>query len=283
MAARPPRARPRPRPREERRDGRRIALLYREQRGLVDTRCCNLEELLEQDDIVLAHSDSERPGYAACLIKTDGVCGIILPNGQSGGRRRFSIAHELGHCYIPSHSNVSGFCSDADLRVSESDKNLQEWEANDFAAELLMPRKLFGADADARGISIASAIELAGAGFYDVSVMAAALRVVDTTRERAALVVSSNSRVMWSKKSENFRLWLPGYGDRLDHDTMASASFRRVETSERPKPVPLEAWARRSRTGRGELLESTYRIDSQEQVVSLLWYVEDDPELGDDD
>jgi hypothetical protein len=115
---------------------------------------------------------------------------------------------------------------------------------------------------------------------YDVSLMAAGLRLVQTTREAAAIVVSANGRVVWSRKSASFRIWLPGSSDRVDHDTMASAAYRRVETSEEPRPVPFEAWMSGARRARGELLESVYRIDSLEQVVSLLWHVEDD--RGDD-
>jgi Zn-dependent peptidase ImmA (M78 family) len=242
-------------------------------------RCCNLEGLLADDDLELASSDFSHAGYAACLVRTEGCCGIILSSEQAGGRRRFSIAHELGHYHIPSHSTVSGFCTDADLSAAEGGNRLQEWEANDFAAELLMPRRLFAADANARNASIATAVELAGDTFYDVSIMAATLRIVDTTRHAAAIVVSANGRVVWTRKSDAFTLWLPGPRDRVHEDTMAAASFRQVEVSDRPKPVPIAAWVDRSAPVRGELLESTYRIDRLEQVVSLLWYVDADDDL----
>lgn len=261
-------------PREARHDGRRIAQLFRQHRGLIDVRCCSLEQILADDEIELTSSDFGHPGYAACLVRTEGGCGIVLPNGQTGGRRRFSIGHELGHYHIPTHSTVSGFCTEADLRAAEGDSRLREWEANDFAAELLMPRRLFAADADAREVSVASAIELASTSYYNVSVMAAARRIVDTTRHAAAIVVSAYGRVEWSRRSEAFRFWLPGPHDRVHNDTMAAASFRQVEVSELPKPVPVAAWVERSPATGGELLESTYRIDSLEKVVSLLWYVD---------
>lgn len=275
----------RTRTREERRDGRRIAQLFRQARGLQEVRCCSLEAILEEDEIELATFDQEHPGCAACLYRTPGYSGIMLPKGQTGGRRRFSIAHELGHFHIPTHADVSGYCRDLDLLALEGSAARKEWEANDFASELLMPHRLFSADAAARDISIRSAIELADSGMYDVSLMAAALRMVQTTRQPAALVVSANGRVTWTAKSENFRLWLPGSGDRVHHDTMAAAAYRRVETSEEPRPVPVTAWADSRRRRPGELLESVYRIDRQEQIVSLLWHTEgedgDDQDDGD--
>jgi hypothetical protein len=268
------RRRPRADQPEERRDGRRIAQLIRDARGLQDVRCCNLEAVLEHDEIELASFDQEYPGCAACLFRTPGWSGIMLPKGQTGGRRRFSIAHELGHFHIPSHADISGYCRDSDLLASEGSTALREWEANDFAGELLMPQTLFTADADERDVSIRSVVELADASMYDVSLMAAALRVVQTTRRAAAIVVSANGRVSWSRKSDTFRLWLPGSGERVHHDTMAAAAYRRVETSDGPRQVPIAAWVDRPRRIRGELLESVYRNDRQEQVISLLWHTD---------
>jgi hypothetical protein len=167
------------------------------------------------------------------------------------------------------------------MRAGEGSAALQEWEANDFASELLMPRRLFGADADARELSIASAMELAGSEWYDVSLMAAALRIVQTTRHAAALVVSTNGRITWSARSDGFRLWLPATKERLHADTLAAAGFRGVEVSERPLRVPIDAWLRHPRPTRGELLESIYRIDRLEQIVSLLWHIEGDDDEAD--
>ena len=256
------------------REGQRIAQLFRQSRGLADVRCCSLDALLDEDGIELASSDFPHTGYAACLLRIPGAPGIMLPKDQTGGRRRFSIAHELGHFHIPSHADVSGYCREADLHAREGGAASQEWEANDFASELLMPRRLFTADASARDVSIGSAMALSAPDFYDVSLMAAALRLVQTTREAAALVVSTNGRISWTAKSGSFGLWLPAPKQLVHHDTMAAAGFRRVEVSEQPRPVPITAWVERSRNRGGELLESTYRIDRLEQIVSLLWHVE---------
>lgn len=67
-------------------------------------------------------------------------------SGRPKGRVNFSIAHELGHFYLPHHrqqllegemhNSTSNFRSAAD----------QEREADEFAANLLMPRDLFIAE-----------------------------------------------------------------------------------------------------------------------------------------
>lgn len=63
---------------------------------------------------------------------------IIFVNdvNRSPKRVRFSLAHEIGHAYLK-HAPLS-FSSEAHAATSN---NVQEVQANKFAAELLMPKK----------------------------------------------------------------------------------------------------------------------------------------------
>lgn len=86
-------------------------------------------------------------GFAAALltdtVKSSGV--ILVARNAGAARRRFSIAHELGHFLIPTHrAGPSGFhCTTQDLTVGpgrEADRHVRmEREANQFAALLLIP------------------------------------------------------------------------------------------------------------------------------------------------
>ena len=89
-----------------RRRGRDVARLFRQVRGLSDVRACSLDSILEDDQLELFELETENPGFTASLVRAAGIAGggIALARGQDGGRRRFSIAHELGHFHIPSHS-----------------------------------------------------------------------------------------------------------------------------------------------------------------------------------
>lgn len=267
------------------REGLRIAKLFRKHRVGVDVRRCDLEQVAEEDEIEIVDSRLPNPGYAACLIRPpDGDPGglIALQPGQGRGRRRFSLAHELGHFYIPRHKGVNGYCADRDMRARFRDAKRQEWEANDFTAELLMPRKLFFADARKLDVSIAAAGTLAAPDQYDVSVMAAAWRIVQTTSEAAAIVVSVDGRVEWIYPSDSFRLPLTERGQRLHTDTLAAAAFREQNSVPHPDQVDSSVWLDRGVDVRGTLLESTHFIVSLNQVVSLLWITDADDELGDE-
>jgi len=89
--------------------------------------------------------------YAAFLNPVARV--IAVAQSHHPHRRRFSIAHEIGHFVLhcaPEPAQVNLFrCSSADMDISRSVPRagearlhvLQEWEANRFAGELLMPRQ----------------------------------------------------------------------------------------------------------------------------------------------
>src|SRR4051812_26261507 len=120
------------------RDGLRIARLFRQARQLADTRACPVETIAEEDDLEIVESRYSDPGYTACLVRApDGDKGglISLSQGQDRGRRRFSVAHELGHYHIPKHAGLARTpCAERDLRARSHDARQAEWEANDFAA-----------------------------------------------------------------------------------------------------------------------------------------------------
>jgi Zn-dependent peptidase ImmA (M78 family) len=102
-------------------------------------------------------------------------------------RQRFTIAHELGHLLLHKDESIhvdKQFLVDRSRllgkrdRVSSQAEDPKEIEANQFAAELLMPRAFLLADLRGRRIDLESgeiAQELAGR--YQVSVHAMTIRL----------------------------------------------------------------------------------------------------------
>lgn len=256
------------------RTGHRIARLFRKARDLPrNVRGCDLDGILASDSIDVQESWCSDPGYCACLVQVgSGIPpGVLLAAGQSRGRRRFSIAHELGHLYIPTHSKrPRGWCSANAMAVKDGAGDRLESEANDFAAELLMPQHLIAKDAALLSPSFASITKLASADHYDVSVTAAAVRYVDVTRSACALVCSQDGVIRWVLKSESFVYRIPWRDDRLPKMSLATSELVVQEPQELAPHVWLELAQRRP----VELFESTHRIPSQRQTLSLVW-VED--------
>ncbi len=118
-----------------------------------------------------APSDRKLSGMLVC----DPVNTIFVNEAEarrSEGRRRFTIAHELGHWYLhrDAHSErFERFCRPADLNARAH----IEGEANAFAAELLMPRPLLEDQAAACRMNIPLLAKR-----FDVSVPAMRLRLI---------------------------------------------------------------------------------------------------------
>jgi len=255
-------------------DGLRCARLFRQARQLGDHRFCNLEQILVDDDLEVYESDVLDPGYTACLVPTpDGPGGgILLARGQDFGRRRFSIAHELAHFHIPKHRQLGPMrCAEADFRSRMQDSRPLEWEANEFAAELLMPAKLFRADARTRDICFKSVYELAAQAMYGVSVTAAAWRIIQTTNEPCALVVSDKQQVRWFARSATFPRLLAERGAPVSGRSLAADVIRGAGAREAATEVEWHAWLDLSAAPGCALLESTHEAPSLGQVLSLLW------------
>ena len=89
---------------------------------------------------------------SGALVREDGQAYIGVNSTHHSNRRRFTIAHELGHYVL--HKGMK-LHVDTDFRVNwrddESSKaiNPDEIEANRFAAELLMPTDFLMKDIDA--------------------------------------------------------------------------------------------------------------------------------------
>jgi len=265
------------------RTGRRTASLFRQARLAGVERRCDLDAVCFEDELEILDSRYADPGYTACLIcNPDGTGGgIFLAPGQEGGRRRFSIAHELGHFHIPSHRRrreEGAMCGDREMRTGASDPADVEWEANDFASELLMPTRQFRIDVANRDISTGTARELASESFYEVSVTAAAWRMVQLSSDACALVVTVDGKIEWACRSEAMRI--PGlrHGTSVSVNTLAGAGLRGAESETRPLEVDVDAWLEPRYPVRGKLLESTHLIRSTGQVVSMLWLVDADDE-----
>ncbi len=139
----------------------------------------------------------ETAGFEGALITTSTKAeGVVLVNKNSPlPRRRFTIAHELGHFLNPWHAPPAGGfkCSAEDMLALDATamKNRQtmEAEANQFAAEVLMPQKIFMQELRAAGGDPTTQVIEKLAEAMLVSNLAAARRLADL-RQNCAVVLS---------------------------------------------------------------------------------------------
>jgi Zn-dependent peptidase ImmA (M78 family) len=147
--------------------------------------------LANKKGIYVAPKKSSKPGVSGFLMLHENQFGIqYATHIQNEGFIRFTVAHELGHYFIPGHPKLlfppgvtlhesrSGFVSDL----------VHERQADVFATALLMPEGLFRA-----------ALQKVGAGFAAIeflknlcktSITSTALRYVRVTDDPAAVIMS---------------------------------------------------------------------------------------------
>lgn len=161
-----------------------------------------IEQLALQLDI-LEIKDLETEGFEGGLIADEAKsAGYILVNRDAvKGRRRFTIGHELGHFLIPSHKPKAGaqfMCSRADMRRwDRADQNAyfrMEFEANEFAALLLMPPPLLRSElAKFRDPDLSQVTAIART--FEVSKEAAARAFATYHDEPVAIVISKDGKI----------------------------------------------------------------------------------------
>lgn len=117
---------------------------------------------------------------------------------QSEERRRFTIAHEIGHYRL--HKEVLIIDNKQDF--SSWHGRSVETEANIFAAELLMPEFLFATELKRKCPSMELVKNLSKK--YRTSKLATAIQMLEFTQEPCNLVYSSNGQTKWCKWSKSF-------------------------------------------------------------------------------
>lgn len=122
------------------------------------------------------------------------------------GRRRFVIAHELGHLLLGHGSDVLRLCDEEDLLTWSKGQRVGENEANEFAAELLMPEIFFRPYCQTGKPNLKVIERLADE--FQTSLTATAIRYVELSPDRCAVVISRNRQIRWNRCSESFPYWL---------------------------------------------------------------------------
>jgi len=124
-----------------------------------------------------------------------------LNSAHNPARVRFSVAHELGHYYLPKHRDLllrgnahyseAGFICD----------NRLEREADFFAAALLLPEKvLYRRISKGSFLTLKDILALASA--WKTSVTCAAIRYVEYTPEACAILLSRKRQILYYVPSE---------------------------------------------------------------------------------
>ena len=210
-----------------------------------------VEQLCRQFDITsIGELDTE--GFEAALItdESKSAGAILVASERTRQRRRFSIAHELGHFLIPSHLPRPGersLCSSEHLSIhdlEEQDRRRRmEAEANRFAALLLIPPPVLRAELKAiRHPDVSDIVRLAK--LFDVSKDAMARAYADYTRQAIAIAVIRNGRVLRTYRNvANFPALAVWRGQPVPSGSLAGTAFQPGQVSNVEECEP-QLWVR---------------------------------------
>jgi len=153
-------------------------------------------------DILVQPKPDTSSGVSGLLCRVGNNFGIMYATHvPSEGYQRFSVAHELGHYFLPGHIDaVLGINDTHESRAGFVSSDNYEREADQFAAELLMPENLFRRALKSCEDGLVGIEQLAMQ--CGASLTATAIRYTKFASIPVAIVVSSGHRVDFCFLSE---------------------------------------------------------------------------------
>lgn len=123
------------------------------------------------------------------------------------GKKRFTIAHEIGHLIL--HRHIQPLFLDDDSTLEYFKKGHQESEANEFAAELLMPEAQFKRECEGKKFS--PDLLRALAEKFQTSITSVAYKYFEHGNHPVCLIYSFNNKVRYWKRPDGYSHFLIDY------------------------------------------------------------------------
>lgn len=145
-------------------------------------------------DISVEAAPASTTGFSGMLAQWDTNFGIMYSTHiPSEGFQRFSVAHELGHYFLPGHVEQLLAKGSHTSHAGFGSRDPYEQEADFFAAALLMPRSLLKPILNRYedGLEVIRAM----AAECNTSLTASAVRYAQVGRSAVSIVVSENGVV----------------------------------------------------------------------------------------
>lgn len=207
-------------------------------------------------------------GCEARILGRDDSAIITVNSRSSRQRQRFSAGHELGH-WMRDRGRVAFACTEPNLnRDWDEDVDSPERRANRYAADLLLPRKLFTKHVRSAEPTFAYTRELAAS--FQTSLTATAIRLVELGPSPAMVIGNEASGRKWFFAAEVVpkALWprrRPG------DSTNAAKLLTGIASELEPKLVDANEWIDHRDAERYTLKEDSIVIYPG-FVLTLLWW-----------
>lgn len=184
-------------------DPRSTARNVLKQVGISDLRDLILEDFIRWHPGCHLNEASMKASQGRIQFKGSSALITVNSDIKSKGQKRFVMAHEFGHFNL--HNGLQPFftCDDNSFNQWLS-QGEHEREANEFAAELLLPKKILNTECSSNSFSVDLIRYLSER--FETSLTATSIRVVEQGPYPLALVYSENGIVRWSTVNAAFPL-----------------------------------------------------------------------------
>lgn len=183
------------------------------------------------------------------------------------GKRNFVTAHELGHFELQHDTHIN--CDD-NAFLDWHQRRPEETEANQFAAELLMPKSWFIELARSEPFSLGVVKNLADK--CQVSITAAAYRCVELDISPSALVYCQSRLIRWYTISPSFPYKNIPHNQPPHCYSGAGEYFIDGTTSPNPEKTPSTAWFIDYNVSPSQsVMEQCLPMPHLGAILSLIW------------
>lgn len=228
----------------------------------------DLNQLARELNLLVVEADTE--SFDGALI-----CGrnrlsgriIVKKTMREDGRKRFTIAHEIGHFIIHRERQIS--CLPADIARWENTGENPERQADNFASELLLPSPEVIKQIGDASPSFQLIISLAD--YFGTTLTATGRKYCEISPYECAIVWSVDGKVRWMHPSGRFRHWVC-IGRDLSETTIARKMLDGDHILTGMHEVPAEAWISDYRLPDGAAIwEESHTMPFYGGCLTLLW------------
>ena len=203
-------------------------------------------------------------------IVRDGNAAIVTVNSaiKFEGQRRFVIAHELGHFFLHPTTRQIETVDAKQINNWSERQEIEEYEANIFAAELLMPEVLLAPRIKSKRPSF-DLIDTLCEEFH-TTFTATAVQFVLNTSEECAVVSCSKRERLWFILSRQFSFQM--LGETCIHGCSCAAEVGLNKRSSRSSQIEASYWLDGFYGDHKSMITEDARFfPSLDRSLSLLW------------
>lgn len=246
-----------------------------------------IEEIMNAEGLIVREKELDACDGNIVFTNDHGVV-TINSSIKEERQKKFVAAHELGHFenersqfqiinYKLKGERKKGeglyICGFEELIGNKRNYN-RESDANDFAGEFLMPGQ--GFERMVRGKKLEARLLKDLAGYYNVSLTAAAIRYSELGTRECAVVMSTDGIIKWSAINKNFTHQFIRWGNKVSRLSYVYDIFEGKDYPVDGEDVPAEAWFPESYYLKKDERVNEFNIPMPRyrSVLSVLWHLD---------